>query len=182
MDNLRKISKVIIPAAGLGTRLLPLTKEMPKEMLPIFLEDNNGRIIVKPMLHVIFERLYSSGIREFCFIVGKGKRAIEDHFLVENKLIEGLERKNEEIASILRQFYEKIEGSSIIMINQPEARGFGDAVCRGKPFIGEEAFLVHAGDDLIISDNNDHVRRLDYAFKKYKADIVFFVEEIENPT
>lgn len=182
MANKEKISKVIIPAAGLGTRLLPLTKEMPKEMLPIFLEDTHGRILVKPMLQVIFERLYSAGIREFCFIVGKGKRAIEDHFLVENRFLEELEKKNESIATILKKLYDQIENSSIVMINQPEARGFGDAVYRGKPFIGNETFLVHAGDDLIISEDNDHVERLVNVYKKHDADIVFFVEEIDNPS
>jgi UTP--glucose-1-phosphate uridylyltransferase len=70
------VRKVIIPAAGLGTRLFPATKVQPKEMLPIFSQTSNGYPSVKPMVQVVFEQLYDAGLREFCFVVGRGKRAI----------------------------------------------------------------------------------------------------------
>jgi len=72
--------KAIIPAAGLGTRLLTATKELPKEMLSVFAHGAYGGIALKPVVQLIFEQLFDSGIREFCFVVGRGKRAIEDHF------------------------------------------------------------------------------------------------------
>lgn len=74
------IQKVVIPAAGLGTRLFPTTKEQPKEMLPVFARLTNGSVGVKPLLQLIFEQLYDFGFREYCFIAGRGKRAIEGHF------------------------------------------------------------------------------------------------------
>lgn len=96
----------MIAAAGLGTRLLPATKEMPKEMLPVFVEEG-GRVVVKPLLQVVFENLYSMGIREFCFIVGRGKRAIEDHFTPDGGFIQELRRKGKErAAKLLMSFYE----------------------------------------------------------------------------
>ena len=67
------VHKVIIPAAGLGTRLFPATKEQPKEMLPIFANSTNGNMLVKPVVQLVFEQLYEAGLREFCFVVGRGK-------------------------------------------------------------------------------------------------------------
>jgi UTP--glucose-1-phosphate uridylyltransferase len=74
------LRKAVIPAAGLGTRLLSVTKEQPKEMLPAFARAKNGDLCLKPIVQLVFEQLHQVGFREFCFIVGRGKRAIEDHF------------------------------------------------------------------------------------------------------
>ncbi|MEM4913480.1 MAG: sugar phosphate nucleotidyltransferase, partial [Desulfurococcaceae archaeon] len=71
--------RVVITAGGLGTRLLPVTKEIPKELLPLYSRGFNGLLFVKPILQIIFELLYSHGIREFCIVTGRGKRAVEDH-------------------------------------------------------------------------------------------------------
>jgi UTP--glucose-1-phosphate uridylyltransferase len=176
-----KIEKVVIPAAGLGTRLLPLTKETPKEMLPIFVKDKRGNVVIKPMLQKIYETLHDSGFREYCFIVGRGKRSIEDHFLVEKKILSELIRKKSDKVELLKDFFDKIEDSSIVIVNQPEALGFGDAIYRTKKVVGSESFLLHAGDDLILSKNNDHITRLMTAFDKYNCDVIFFVEEIDDP-
>ena len=73
------LKKVVIPVAGRGTRLLPTTKVQPKEKLPVF-SSSKGNILVKPMVQLIFEQLFDFGVRDFCFIVGKEKRAIKDHF------------------------------------------------------------------------------------------------------
>ena len=78
------IKKAVIPAAGLGTRLLPITKELPKEMLPVFFRKNN-KLCLRPMLQAVFEQIYDVGFREFGFIVGRGKRAIEDHFTFDQR-------------------------------------------------------------------------------------------------
>ena len=83
-----KVRKVVITAAGLGTRLLSVTKEMPKEMLPLFCMGSNGDLLLKPVLQLIFEQLYEVGFREFCFIVGRGKRSIEDHFTSDYNYVE----------------------------------------------------------------------------------------------
>jgi len=155
------IKKVIIPAAGLGTRLLSSTKETPKEMLPIFSKDSKNNICVKPMLQVIFEQLYDFGFRDYCIVIGRGKRAIEDHFTPDQTFLKGLTSKNKNnLQYSLEEFYKMMDNSNIVWINQPRPLGFGDAVLRCKSFVHDESFLVHAGDTLILSKKNQHLIRL----------------------
>lgn len=176
------IRRAVIPAAGLGTRLFPASKEQPKEMLPIFVKGADGRTYVKPLLQEIFEQLFEAGVREFCFITGKSKRAIEDHFTQDYSLIEML-RKHEknDAADELKRFYTMIDGASIIWINQPGPRGFGDAVYRAFPFGKQESFLVHAGDTYIASPNHSYLKRLMENHTKGGAEATFIVDEVEDP-
>jgi UTP--glucose-1-phosphate uridylyltransferase len=176
------IRKVVIPAAGLGTRLFPATKEQPKEMLPIFSVTANGSISVKPVVQMVFEQVYDAGLREFCFVVGRGKRGIEDHFTPDPNCIRTLEGmgKNGQ-ATDLEDFYEKLETSNIMWVNQPEPKGFGNAVLMAKPFVQNEHCLVHAGDSFIISKDMDYIKKLLAAYERFKADAAFIVLEIENP-
>jgi UTP--glucose-1-phosphate uridylyltransferase len=176
------ICKVIIPAAGLGTRLFPATKEQPKEMLPIFTKTVHGNMAVKPVVQVVFEHLHEAGLREFCYVVGRGKRGIEDHFTPDTNCIKTLEDlgKNGQ-ASDLENFYEKLQTSTILWVNQPEPKGFGNAVLMAQPFVQNESCLVHAGDSFIISENRDYLKRLIAAFEKYQADVAFLILEIEDP-
>ncbi|MBI2938166.1 MAG: hypothetical protein HYY22_08170 [Thaumarchaeota archaeon] len=178
------LSKVVIPAAGLGTRLLTATKETPKEMLPIFRRGVDGNIYVKPMLQAIYEDLYNYGFREFCFIVGKGKRAIEDQFVIDKNYLAHLNSKQKKgFVQELDDFYEKLSNSTLTFVNQPEPIGFGDAVLRAKAVVANEPFLVHAGDDLILSGNSkdNHLSRLIGIFEKNKADAAFLIERKEDP-
>jgi UTP--glucose-1-phosphate uridylyltransferase len=176
------LKKAVIPAAGLGTRLLPITKELPKEMLPIVALMKNGQPCLKPMLQAIFEQLYDVGFREFAFIVGRGKRAIEDHFLPDEDFIQHLKNQNKkDLADDLQDFYNKINSSNLVFINQPKPKGFGDAVGRAALFTRKEKFLMQAGDDLIISRNNNHLKRATETFDKYDADTLFLIEEVPDP-
>ena len=176
------IRKVIIPAAGLGTRLFPVTKEQPKEMLPIFTKTPHGDLVVKPVVQLVFEQLYDAGLREFCYVVGRGKRGIEDHFTPDANCIRTLEvqGKNGQ-ASDLEDFYEKLGTSTIMWVNQPEPKGFGTAVLLAQPFVQNESCLVHAGDSFIISKNMDYIKKLLQAYERFHADAAFLVLEIENP-
>jgi len=102
--------KCVLTVAGLGTRLLPLTKELPKEMLPIYSQSETGELILKPILQVIFESLFQNKIRDFCFVVGKTKRAVEDHFTPDFDLIKFLKNENKgKIAKIMENFFRKLE-------------------------------------------------------------------------
>ncbi len=176
------IRKVIIPAAGMGTRLFPATKEQPKEMLPIFSKTANGTMSVKPVVQMVFEQLYDVGLREFCFIVGRGKRGIEDHFTPDVECIRNLEGMGKnELASDLEGFYKKLKSSTIMWVNQPEAKGFGNAVLMAQPFVQNEQCLVHAGDSCIISTEMDYIKKLLNTYEKFNADAAFIVLEIENP-
>jgi UTP--glucose-1-phosphate uridylyltransferase len=177
------LRKAVIPAAGLGTRLLSATKEQPKEMLPVFAKGRNGDICLKPIVQLVFETLYDVGFREFCFIVGRGKRAIEDHFTPDFSYISMLDSKGKDgAAADMEAFYKMVDGSSVVWVNQPAPRGFGDAVLKAKSFVGDDRFMVHAGDSHFLSKNADHLRRVMASSEESKADALFLSMEVEDPT
>jgi UTP--glucose-1-phosphate uridylyltransferase len=177
--------KAVIAAAGLGTRLLSVTKEQPKEMLPIYTRNSQGHLGIKPMLQLIFEQLYDFGIRDFCFIVGRGKRAIEDHFTPDYYYEETLRnRKNkylEASALDLEGFHDKLKDSSIFWVNQSPNLGFGHAVLQAQSYVANEDFFVLAGDTLIISKRNHHLKRLIDCYSEEKADAAFLVQSVKDP-
>ena len=175
------IKKAVLPVAGFGTRLLPMTKEMPKEMLPVFLDSINGGPCIKPIVQAIYEQLYDSGFREFSFIVGRGKRAIEYHFTPDEGFIKEMEQKNKaNLAEELRNFYRRIGDSTIVFINQPEPKGFGDAVLKARSFVNED-FLVHAGDTFVFPEKCNHISRLVENHIKLNDDATILVQEVEDP-
>ncbi|CAH0302933.1 UTP--glucose-1-phosphate uridylyltransferase [Peribacillus simplex] len=134
---MKKVRKAIIPAAGLGTRFLPATKAMPKEMLPI---------VDKPTIQYIIEEAVASGIEDIIIVTGKGKRAIEDHFDNAFELENNLMEKNK------FELLEKVQAPSkvdIHYIRQKEPKGLGHAVWCARKFIGNEPFAVLLGDDVV---------------------------------
>lgn len=134
------VRKAIIPAAGLGTRFLPATKAMPKEMLPI---------IDKPTIQYIIEEAIEAGIEDILIVTGKGKRAIEDHFDYSFELEENLVSKGKfELLEAIRHPSEV----DIHYIRQKEPKGLGHAIWCARKFIGDEPFAVLLGDDIIVSD------------------------------
>ncbi|MGK0576853.1 UTP--glucose-1-phosphate uridylyltransferase GalU [Macrococcus capreoli] len=134
------IKKAIIPAAGLGTRFLPATKAMPKEMLPI---------IDKPTIEYIVEEAINSGIEDIIIVTGKGKRAIEDHFDNNFELEHHLKKSNK--LDILDKVHQS-SNVNIHYIRQKEPLGLGHAVWSARKFIGNEPFAVLLGDDIVKSD------------------------------
>jgi len=182
ISMVKQIRKAVVTAAGLGTRLLTVTKEQPKEMLPLFTKNKDGNLCVKPLLQMIFEQLHDCGFREFCFIIGRGKKVVADHFTIDRDFVRQLNDKGKSgLASSLEEFYRKIENSTIVWINQPEPKGFGHAVLMAKPFIGTEPFLVHAGDTYIVSNNDNPIGRLIEVHVKKKAEATLLLKEVENP-
>ncbi|RLE75048.1 MAG: hypothetical protein DRJ56_06360 [Thermoprotei archaeon] len=177
------ITKAVITAAGLGTRLLPATKEIPKEMVPVYARGASGSLVLKPILQIIFENLFDAGVREFCFVVGRGKRAIEDHFTPDYGFVEYLRGKGKLAAAReLEEFYGRVEGSTIVWVNQPEPRGFGDAVLRARPFVGAEPFIVHAGDTLVYPPSRgSYVSALAEVFEGRGGAGALLVKEVERP-
>lgn len=178
MTSRTLIEKVVIPVAGLGTRLLPATKEQPKEMLPIFARSSDGGLLLKPLVQLIFEHLFDKGLREFCFVVGRQKRAIEDHFSPDYQFLDSLSAKRQTNAGKdLEDFYGRIEKSKITWINQHQPLGYGHAVLLAESFVGTDDFLLHAGDTFIISENDLH---LDGCLSS-KADSTILVQWIDDP-
>lgn len=178
MFGLRNV-KAVITAGGVGTRLLPFSKEIPKEMAPILMSNSHNSVVVKPIIQAIFEQLYGSGVRDFLIVVGRGKRAIEDHFTPDHSFLELLVNSGKRTGG-LASFYHKLNSSNISFINQPRPLGFGDAVRRTERYV-DDPFLVHAGDTYIISENNSHLERLFSMALKYQADATILLEEVKDP-
>lgn len=156
----------------MGSRLLPFTKEMPKEMAPIFWK-KNGIVQVKPLIELIFEQLYQEGIREYCFITGRTKRAIENHFTPDLSL---------EHLNSLKSFYENLKNSKIFWVTQPEPKGFGNAVLYASSFVGIDNFILQAGDVSIIQNkNNGPVKKLIELSQQPNIDAVILLRKVDDP-
>src|SRR5690554_2844056 len=157
---MRKVRKAIIPAAGLGTRFLPATKAMPKEMLPI---------INKPTIQYIVEEAVASGIEDIIIVTGKGKRAIEDHFDHSFDLEQNLLNKGK------LELLDKVQKSSKLVdihyIRQKEPKGLGHAIWCARKFIGNEPFAVLLGDDIVHSQKPCLLQLIEQ-YNRYHATIL----------
>lgn len=174
--------KVVLPAAGLGTRLLPATKEQPKEMLSLFTKGEDNQICVKPLLQMVYEQLYDAGFREFCFVVGRGKRTIEDHFTPDRSYVDLMHEKGkDQLARELEAFYDRVEDSTLVWVNQPEAMGFGDAVLQSRPFVDDDRILVHAGDTYVASQDHGHLERVRKVHEKFGSEATLTLQRVEDP-
>lgn len=155
-----KVTKAIIPAAGLGTRFLPATKAQPKEMLPI---------VDKPTLQYIIEEAVASGIEEILIITGRNKQSIEDHFDKSIELELELEKKGkEDLLQIVRQISDMAD---IHYIRQKEPKGLGHAISCAKSFIGDESFAVLLGDDIVDAET-PCLAQMIQRFNEYKTTIL----------
>lgn len=155
-----KIRKAIIPAAGLGTRVLPASKAVPKEMLPI---------VDKPAIQYIVEEAVKAGITDILIITNRGKGVIEDHFDHAIELENMLKEKGKEQA--YREVTSVINLANIYFLRQKETKGLGDAVLRAKQFVGDEPFAVLYGDDVIIGEI-PAIGELCEAYEKYGKSVV----------
>lgn len=158
---MKKIRKAVIPAAGLGTRVLPATKAMPKEMLPI---------VDKPAIQYIVEEAAASGITDILIITNRGKGLLEDHFDRAPELEERLAADPAK-APILRQVQAISRLANIWYVRQKETRGLGHAVNCARSFIGGEPFAVLYGDDVILGED-PACGQLIRAYEKYGLGVV----------
>ena len=173
------IQKIVITAAGLGTRLLPITKEIPKEMMPVFLHGKNGEPVVKPLIQAIFEQFFHQGLREYCIIMGRQKRIIQDHFTIDEKFLKNFKKKSK-YRQDLEKIYLMLNRSKISWVNQPEPRGFGDAVKRAQSFVGNDDFLVIAGDTLL-PKGDKIIKKLMNTRLNGKNDATLILKEVPDP-
>ncbi len=155
-----KIRKAVIPAAGLGTRVLPITKVMPKEMLPI---------VDKPAIQYIVEEAVASGIEEILIITNRGKGLIEDHFDHAVELEARLEKTGK--MDVLEQIRAITHLANITFIRQKETKGLGHAVLCARNFVGDEPFAVLYGDDVILSET-PACKQLCDAYEKHGKGVV----------
>jgi UTP--glucose-1-phosphate uridylyltransferase len=165
-----KIRKCLFPAAGYGTRFLPVTKAMPKEMLPI---------LTKPLIQYGVEEAVEAGMDTMAIITGRGKRAIEDHFDISYELekqIKGTSKEN-----LLREIRSLITKCTFTYTRQIEMKGLGDAILKGQALIGREPFGVVLADDLCINPDGDGVLKQMIALnEKYRCSVVAIMEVPED--
>jgi len=159
------IKKAVIPAAGWGTRFLPITKSQPKEMIPI---------VDTPVIQYVVEEAVASGITDILMIIGKGKRAIEEHFdrspILEEMLVE---KKQFEL---LEQIKKISQLANIHFIWQKEMNGLGDAIRYARDHVGHEPFAVLLGDTLISGQGDPITKQLMDVYERYKSSVVALEE------
>ncbi|MDR1976743.1 MAG: UTP--glucose-1-phosphate uridylyltransferase GalU [Campylobacteraceae bacterium] len=160
------IKKCLFPAAGYGTRFLPATKSLPKEMLPI---------ITKPLIHYGVEEAMEAGMRTMAIVTGRGKRALEDYFDISYELEHQIQGSSKE--PLLKEIREIQNSCVFTYIRQKEMRGLGDAILKGEPLIGQEPFAVVLADDFCIHDEGDGVlKQMVKIYNKYRCSIVAVME------
>ena len=165
------INKCLFPAAGYGTRFLPATKAVPKEMLPI---------LTKPLLQYGVEEALNAGISNMAIVTGRGKRSIEDHFdhsfELDSQLI-GTPKEH-----YLNEIKEVIEKATFTYVRQQKMLGLGHAILTGEPLIGNEPFAVILADDLCSSDDKGVITQMIKIYNKYKCSIVAIQDVPANQT
>ena len=160
------IKKCLFPAAGYGTRFLPATKAVPKEMLPI---------LTKPLLQYGVEEALSAGITNMAIVTGRGKRAIEDHFDNAFELESQLSGTAKD--HYLKEIKEIINKSTFTYVRQKQMLGLGHAILTGEPLIGDEPFAVVLADDLCVCDENSVISQMIEIYNQYQCSIVA-IEEV----
>ena len=160
------INKCLLPAAGYGTRFLPATKAVPKEMLPI---------LTKPLLQYAVEEAIEAGISNMAIVTGRGKRSIEDHFDNAFELESQLKGTSKEY--YLEEIKDLIEKATFTYVRQQQMLGLGHAILTGEPLIGNEPFAVILADDLCDCDENGVTAQLIEIYKKHKCSVIA-IEEI----
>lgn len=166
---MKKVTKAVIPAAGLGTRVLPATKAQPKEMLVI---------VDKPSLQYIVEELVESGITDIVIVTGRNKNSIEDHFDYSYEVENTLKKDGKD------ELLEKIENLSsmanIFYVRQNLPKGLGHAILKAKPFIGDDPFVIALGDDIVYNPEYPVAKQMIDVYEKYGASMVGCQEVAEK--
>jgi len=165
------IKKCLFPAAGYGTRFLPATKSMPKEMLPI---------VTKPLIQYGVEEAMDAGISEIAIVTGRGKRAIEDHFDISYELEHQIAGSDKE--ELLQSTRDIMERCIFSYTRQVEMKGLGHAILVGETLIGREPFAVVLADDYCVTEGDGVLTQMVKLYEKYQCSIVAIEEVPEDET
>ena len=156
----------LFPAAGYGTRFLPATKSLPKEMLPI---------LTKPLIHYGVDEAREAGMSNMAFVTGRGKRALEDYFDISYELEDQISGTNKE--NLLAEIRDLMASCTFTFTRQNTMRGLGDAINKGKMLVGDEAFGVILADDLCVNEDGIGVMaQMRDIYEKYRCSIVAVME------
>jgi len=167
MKKSSSISVCLFPAAGYGTRFLPVTKAMPKEMLPV---------LTKPLIQYGVEEAMDAGMNTMAIVTGRGKRAIEDHFDVSYELEHQIKGTSKE--KMLADIRHIIDNCTFSYTRQVQMKGLGHAILTGETLIGDQPFAVILADDLCVNDDEGVLTQMVELYKKYQCSIVA-IEEID---
>jgi len=160
------IKKCLFPVAGYGTRFLPATKAMPKEMLPI---------VNKPLVQYGVEEAVEAGMNEMCFVTGRGKQALEDHFDVSYELEHQIKGTGKE--ELLANIRGLIDRASFSYTRQNEMKGLGHAILMGRPLVGDNPFGVVLADDLCLNEGGEGVlSQMAKLYRQFRCSIVAVME------
>ncbi|MDX1634881.1 MAG: UTP--glucose-1-phosphate uridylyltransferase GalU [Marinobacter sp.] len=167
------IRKCLFPVAGYGTRFLPATKAMPKEILPV---------VNKPLVQYGVEEASEAGIREFGFVTGRGKRAIEDHFDISYELEHQIAGSGKE--DLLNSIRDLIDNNTFAFTRQNEMKGLGHAILTGRNLMGDNPFAVVLADDLCVPDEGDEgvLAQMVKLYNQFRCSIVAIMEVPEDQT
>ena len=165
------LKKCLFPVAGYGTRFLPATKSMPKEMLPI---------VNKPLVQYGVEEAMHAGLNEICFVTGRGKRAIADHFDISYELEHQIEGTGKE--SYLTSIREVLNECTFTTTRQREMKGLGHAILTGQSMIGDQAFGVILADDLCFEESEGIMEQMVALYEKFQCSIVAIEEVPKSDT
>ncbi|MBU2711515.1 UTP--glucose-1-phosphate uridylyltransferase GalU [Zooshikella harenae] len=165
------IKKCLFPAAGYGTRFLPATKSMPKEMMPI---------VNKPLIEYGVEEALEAGLNEICIVTGRGKRALADHFDINYELEHQIKGTSKE--ETLKDIRHLIESCTFSYTRQREMKGLGHAILTGRAIIGDEAFAVVLADDLCIHPDDGVLSQMVRLYNQFRCSIVAIQEVPKDQT
>ncbi|NNM52115.1 MAG: UTP--glucose-1-phosphate uridylyltransferase GalU [Pseudomonadales bacterium] len=166
MSASSRLRKCLFPAAGYGTRFLPATKAMPKEMMPI---------VSKPLIQYGVEEALEAGLKEMAIVTGRGKRALEDHFDINVELEAQIQGTDKE--SYLSGIRSIMQEATFTYTRQMAMRGLGDAILTGEPLIGDESFAVLLADDLCLSEGQGVLAQMIELYRQFRCSIVA-IEEV----
>lgn len=165
------IKKCLFPAAGYGTRFLPATKSMPKEMMPI---------VNKPLIEYGVDEALEAGINGMCIVTGRGKHSLMDHFDKNYELEHQISGTNKE--ALLGDIRATIDAASFTYIRQKEMKGLGHAILTGRELVGDEAFAVVLADDLCVNHDQGVLSQMVALYKQFRCSIVAVEEVPEDET
>ncbi|CAM4300754.1 UTP--glucose-1-phosphate uridylyltransferase GalU [Vibrio neonatus] len=165
------IKKCLFPAAGYGTRFLPATKSMPKEMMPV---------VNKPLIEYGVEEAIQAGMDAMCIVTGRGKHSIMDHFDKNYELEHQIQGTNKE--ALLVDIRNVIESANFTYIRQREMKGLGHAILTGRELVGDEPFAVVLADDLCVNEEQGVLAQMAALYKQFRCSIVAVQEVPEDET
>jgi UTP--glucose-1-phosphate uridylyltransferase len=173
----------VLTLAGEGTRMLPWTRGLRKEFLPLYDRGSNGAPVLKPVAHLALEALASAGAEEITLVVGARDLATAQNYFTIDRAFLRRHAHHRERLSETERFYDQLEGLRLRFAVQAHPRGFGDAVLQAEPFVGSEPFLLHAGDGVLLEPTRGAtLRRMAALREREELDAVLLVREVAHPT